>query len=341
MNPWTPRPPAAGMTRRVVKDSPGWRAYLSSQGYSPAEIPGVLLGREAPPSSSGMVDAVELRVAALERSAIQEGRELDQDEVAKVRAGAVVLYLGDHLPIRVTRMDHRPEGFLPPAAFGNRLAPVGPGPGSAQILEDLATGNRWWTTGERGNLAGLAVVAAALYQVVGVAAPAARLVELDGERLAVHPEPRAWSSMARVLELHRATLSRELPADAWLGYRGGLAGLRGREHGMPASMASTMRLALGSTLGRAGGRKAPTWGVEVPELWELLATAPWKGTAPRSMLPMAELVAGVSERRIRQVVNAAQLEAGEAAALIATLLGRRDQVARAVLTLAGGAPPTG
>ena len=108
---------------------------------------------------------------------------------------------------------------------------------------------------------------------------------------------------------------------------------------MPPGMAATMRQALGSTLGRTGGRQAPTWGIPAPELGELLASSWGKGAGPRALGPMATRLAKVSDLEVRQVVELGELEDSIAAPLAATLLGRRDQVARQVLGLIAGANP--
>jgi len=339
MNPWSPRTPPAKLAARPVKDAPAWRAYLVGQGYTPAELPQVLRGRDGTGGHPGLVAAAELRVAQLEREAGDRGDELTRDEVGQGRAGAVRAFLSDHPPVRVSRMDYRPEPYLDAQAFGRRLVPVGAGPGRAQVLEDLVTARRWWTVGELGELAGLPVVAGALYRLVGVAAPAARLVELEEGRRAVHPQPEAWEPVnAQRLELHRPTFAGELPADAWLGWAGRTAQLRARVHAMPAGMAATLRLGLDYTLGRAGSRKAPTWGVDAPGLAELLAVKPWAGAEPRAMIPLAERLARVTDGQIVRAVALGQLEAGDR--LAATLIARRDLVARDVLELSTGRPGT-
>jgi len=335
---WTPRTPPPRLVRQAVQDAPRWRAYLVGQGYTPGELPGVLEGRQAEAPAPGLVAAAEARVAELELQARQAGAPLELDQVAEARAGAVRVYLEVHPPRRVLELDPRPVAALDRQAFGARLVPVEAGPGSVQVLEDLVTGRRWWTVGETGARAGLAVIAGALFRLVGVGAPAARLVELEGERLAVHPAPVAWEPFAgQVLELQAAAVRAELPADAWVAYRGGLPGLRGRPVALPAGMFTTLRLALGSTLGRAGGRAAPTWGVEIPELQELRASRPWAGARPQELAASAERVAAVTESEVRQAVALGELEAPEAAKLSATLLGRRDLVAHAVLDLITGA----
>ena len=336
---WTPRTPPDKLVRRLVADTPAWRAYLVGLGYAPAELPSVLHGQATPPASRGLIEAAEVRVAELERTAAERGQDLDPDEVAQARAGAVRSYLGAYPPARSYLLDRRPEPFLASQAFGRRLVPVGAAPGRGQVLEDMITARRWWTVGEPGDLAGLPVVAGALYRLVGVAAPAARLAQLEDGRRAVHPQPEAWEPLdARRLELHRSTLSGELPADAWLGWAGGTAQLRARLHAMPAGMAATLRLGLDYTLGRAGSRPAPRWGVDAPDLAELLAVKPWAGLEPRAMIPLAERLARVTDAQVRRAVALGQLEDG--GRLTATLIARRDKVARDVLDLATGRPGT-
>lgn len=339
MRTWTPRTPPAALTRRPVEDSPRWRAYLATVGYAPAELGPVLTGAGSRPPAPGLVEAAELRTAALERGAVEAGAPLDAAGQAAARAAAVRAYLEDHPPARALQVDVRPVPLLSPEALGARLIPVG-WADEAQVLEDLVTGSRWWTVGEAGALAGLAVVAGALYRRVGVAAPAARLAVVAGERRAVHPEPRAWEAVAgQVVELQAAHLAAELPADAWTGWRAGLAGMRGRALPVPAPLAATMRLELGACLGRHAGRAAPTWGVEPAELGELRARFPWSTATPASLAPVADRLAAVTDAQVRQAVALGQLEDGAAERLAAVLIGRRDAVARAVRVPAGGARP--
>lgn len=330
---WTPNSPPDRLTRSPVGDSPRWRGYLVAQGYGPQEIPATL---------DGLAEAAELRVAAVERSAVESGGELDADGQATARAGAVRAWLQAHPPARVLELDPRPPAALDAEAFGGRLVPLEAGPGAVQVLGDLITGRRWWTVGETGPRASLPVVAGALYRLVGVAAPAARLVVLGGQLQAVHPEPQAWEPLTgATLTRWLPTLVQELPADAWLAWAGGASGIRGRVHAMPGGLAGTMRLALGDTLGRRRGRKAPTWGVDAPELEGLVSSRPWISARDLGpMGPMGRRLARVTDTAIRQAVALGRLEAPEAGALAATLMGRRDVVAGKVKALIGGAAGT-
>jgi hypothetical protein len=275
------------------------------------------------------VESAELRTAALERAAVEAGAELDAAGRATARAAAVRLYLEAHPPARALRVDVRPVPLLSADALGDRLIPIG-WAGEAQVHEDLVTGGQWWTCGEVGELAGLAVVAGALYRRLGVAAPAARLAVVGGTRRAVHPAPNAWEPMAgAVAELHAATVGAELPADAWIGWRGGLAGMRGRALPVQPPLAATLRLDLGACLGRTAGKASTTWGVAAGELATLRARAPWSSATPAGLEPMARRLAVVTDAQIRGLVSFGQLEAATADRLAAELIGRRDAVARA------------
>lgn len=335
MRDWTPRTPPRDLVARPVEDAPRWRAFLGSLGYLAGELGPALTGQGARPPAPGLVEAAELRVAELERGAVEAGAPLDADGVAAARAAAVVGYLEDHPPARARTADARHVELLDPAALGRRLVPQPGGPAGVQLLEDLVTGRRWWTVGRPGAAAGLSVVAGVLYRAVGVAAPAARLAQLGDELRAVCPELVGWAAARGApLDLHRARLAAERPADAWLGWSAGVAGVRLRARELPAGMAQTLRWDLGAALGQ--GRAAPTWGIELAQVRAALAEEP--AATARAMVAAAEAVAAIPDDRIRAAVALGRLEERAAAGLAATLIGRRDLVAAEVRRRVSGAP---
>lgn len=333
---WSPGTPPPRLLRKPVSTrSPRWKAWLTGQGYSPGELPGILGGADGAP---GLASAVEDRVAELEGAAGGRGQDLDPGQVAEARAGAVRVYLSAHPPIKVGGLDHRPPAFLAPAELGQRLTPLAAGPGGRQVLGDLMTGERWWTTGKAGGQARAAVSAGVLYRLVGVAAPAARLANLPGGETAVHPEPREWYTLDRALwPTWKETVAAQLPADAWLGWRAGRKGIRGRSIA-GGQGPGVLRLDIGATLGwTPGGQRVSQWGLSVPSVSGGLQVIAETDVDRQVLAPMAQTLAGVTDRQIGEGLIAAGLDRQAAAVLRAVLIGRRDLVVAQVEDLISGA----
>lgn len=297
---------------RPLVDGPPLRAYLAGQGYAPAELQGLLHGTTGAPRSVGLLEAVELRVAALEQLAGGLG------DVPQLRRVAIAGYLSAHPPGRVATATDAPPATLTPEQLGARLVRL-----AGRRYRDPVTGSTWAQVGEAGDGAPYAVAAATLLAAVGVEVPAVLLAVRDGEAYAVHRDLVGWDPVADPLRpATAARWAQDTAADAWVGWTLGLSGVRERRIAMPSGFAVTVRVAFDGALGRAG--TTPTWG---PELSAQVRT---HRPTEVQLRAGARRLEALRSARVLEVLEAARVP--DAQAVAAVLDERRRAILGAILT---------
>ena len=337
---WTPAAPPPEL-RTAPPSSIAWRAYLAREGYTAAEAAQVL---------GEIAGHLAARLDAVARARLALGDELDPSEASVTWSGAVAMLLAETPPALIATLDHRPPLYLSAQGLGARLADSGEAPElGARLLVDRLTGARWWgRVYTDPDQAGTTVVAAQLYQLLGVAVPRVRLAQVQGAPWAVHPEPRAWSPLdALAVARWGRTLAAELPADAWIGNTGGPAAMRARLVEIPDT-AGTLRLDLSACLTfRGPGRRDPTWTVDdLAELRAALDAPPRSNlgkvytvarASPELLAERVKRISMITEAEIVAAVNAGGLGPRPRAGLVAALIGRRELVAAEFGALISGA----
>jgi hypothetical protein len=229
--------------------------------------------------------------------------------------------------------------------MGRRLEAVTPASleDGGRAYVDQVTGERWTVrTFPTADQAGMTVAAAALYRLVGVAAPAVRLVELEGRPAVAWPRLAAWFPLHLVPADVSTDLVQELPADVWIGNSRIPDGIKARRYQLPGS-ALLVRWDLSGCLAyRAHGRPdgAFTPG-DVSELGQVLELEDYaRGvSSPELLAPMAERLAAVTEDQARRALELGGLAPERVAVLAPALLARRSLVALAVADLVKKGPP--
>lgn len=341
---WTPgSPPVALRAVAPAPDSMAWRGYLEREGYTPAEAAQVL---------ADLGTRLAERLDAVARGRLASGDEMEPAEAAVTWSGAVIMLLEASPPALIATLDQRPPLYLSAQGLGARLGNHGAAPElGAALLVDRVTGARWWGRSySDADQAGTTVVAAQLYQLLGVAVPRVRLAQVEGDTWAVHPEPRAWDELdADLVARWGRQLAGDLPADAWIGNTGGPAAMRARQVEIPG-MALTLRLDLAACLTfRGPGRRDASWTADdLAELRQAL-DAPSRSTlgkvyqtakaSPQLLAPMVEKIATLTEAEIVGAVSAGRLSDRARAGLVAALIGRRELVAVEFQRLIAGTIP--
>ncbi len=332
---WTPAPPPASLVATAPAWGRAWTAWLKTLGYTAAEIRELVEGDGDDPRSPGLREWLPDRLA--EREAVAEDqRPMELEDIRRARIGIVVDYLEARPPELVQGLEKGPPWTLSPAGMGARLITTGVATDMGSTLHrDVMTGLLWAvrTYATRAQ-AGQTVIAAALYRLAGVASPALRLVDMGGRNAVAWPELYRWPkrSAAVLAADHGIELAKGLAADSWLDNVLIPSGIRVRA--LPiAGTAATLRANLAGCLEwRGAGRKSTRWtpgtsailtsamGPKGPALWAAARAN------PETVQAGARRVASISEARIRQAVTLGGLSPEGAAALLGTLVGRREAV---------------
>lgn len=326
---WLPSPPPPGTLGQAIP-SPAWRRYLALEGYTETEAGQVL---------PGLAEAVRQALEDARAHALEDGAELEARGEFRAVAGAARAYLTAHQPLLVQELPHGPPSSLGPAAMGRRLQVLeAVASDGTRLAIDRVTGARWTVRlVPTADQAGMAVAAGALYRLVGVAAPAARLVELEGRRQVAWPELLAWFPWrGDLVARHARAAALELPADAWISNSRLPDGVRARMFAIPDTAALVRWDLTGCLAYRAAGRPdgAFTPG-EVSELGAALELPAYQvaKASPELLGPMAARVAAVTEDQVRAALELGGLEPARLAVLSAALLARRSLIALRVLEL--------
>lgn len=332
---WTPAPVPASLVVTAPAWGRAWTAWLKTLGYTGAEVRELVDGDGDDPESPGLREWLPDRLA--EREAVAEDqRPMEIEDIRSARAGIVADYLEARPPVLVHALEKGPPWTLAPIPMGARLTTTGTATDMGSTLyRDVVTGLLWSvrTYATRAQ-AGQTVIAAALYRLAGVASPALRLVEVGGRQAVAWPELHQWPkrSAAVLASDYGAELAKGLAADSWLDNVLIPSGIRVRA--LPiAGTATTLRANLAGCLEwRGSGRKSTGW---TPGTSAILhaAMAP-KGPAiwaaaratPETVQAGARRVVSIPEAKIRQAVALGGLTAEGAAALLGTLVGRREAI---------------
>lgn len=342
---WQPARPPAKLTRRRA-GSRAWAAWLMGQGYAEAERKALApllvahiddrldaarpyllevnpllkeLDGEEPPirfASNRIgrrltaLEIERLREAEVDLSVLPRG-DLTVDERQAAATGAAVQFLCENPPAMLEALERGPVPTLSPAAFGARLGgSTEDADGGWQAREDVVTGQTWWVRAVPGAQAGEFVIAAAIYRLLGLDAPEARLATVAGKRVVAMARPTAWLPFNA--ERDAAEVNAAAAADRYLGFDPKPNRLRSRRWRLDDP--AVLRLDLFGVMRWASVAKRKDFG----------AADRWVGQLRTVDRPMQDRIAAITDAQLRQAVSFGALEPEDTGEVLGALIGRRE-----------------
>jgi hypothetical protein len=333
---WVPDDPPAWLLTEKGGTLEVWGPWLKGQGYTSAEID-TIWNVGAGPSPVPLS-------ASLKKIANDVGG--NADDYGNAVAAEVITMLEQAPPGKVVSMAEAPVAFLSPDELGDRLqiatggtppGHIAPDAGWHQAVDQI-DGTRYLVNTKMAPEQARATVAASrLYRKLGIETPETRLVMQDGRIGVAMRQAHGWQSAqpAELAAKHGKQLSREMPADAWLGNRNVAGGdvpgfymrstdtgigspvLRARFTGVMEHRADGgSKLFKGDNIAELKGLLDPGINAKTAEIFAEVKGDPSVGFA------MVDKIAGLSPADVRQALDASGYSSGEAERLTAVLLER-------------------